>query len=239
MAGAPFPLPPGASVPCRGQCRVVLCGGEGGRGWGGGCGVSPARPGACGHPPALGGEAGEPRGPRVAPQLPVWGGAQCPGPPGVVERCRGQPHQVDPRNGGDLLCSQEGVYSVPRRGRREGGAGYGCCPIEVGGGDPQDPPRVPAGCDDEEEQGGARALLPEDLPPVVGTPGRGERGGQVWVNPAAGRVRRRREGGAPSGLPGERLVDDGVLGGLAWCRRTPDWSAGGGRTPRPRLPRTP
>ena len=39
---------------------------------------------------------------------------------------------MDPRNGGDLLCSQEGVYSVPRRGRREGGAGYGCCPIEVG-----------------------------------------------------------------------------------------------------------
>ena len=78
---------------------------------------------------------------------------------------------MDPRNGGDLLFSQEGVYSVPRRGRREGGAGYGCCPKEVGGGDPQDPPRVPAGCDDEEEQGGARALLPEDLPPVVGTPG--------------------------------------------------------------------
>ena len=213
VAGAPFPLLPGASVPCRGQCRVVLCGGEGGRGWGAGCGVSPARPGACGHPPALGGEAGEPRGPRVAPQLPVWGGAQGPGPPGVVERCRGQPHQVDPRNGGDLLCSQEGVYSVPRRGRREGGAGYGCCPIKVGGGDPQDPPRVPAGRDDEEEQGGARALLPEDLPPVVGTPGPGEGGGQVRVSPAGGRVRRRREGGAPSGLPGERLVDDGVRGG--------------------------
>ena len=81
---------------------------------------------------------------------------------------------MDPRNGGDLLCSQEGVYSVLRRRRREGGAGYGCCPIEVGGGDPQDPPGVPAGRDDEEEQGGARALLPEDLPPVVGTPGSGE-----------------------------------------------------------------
>ena len=109
-------------------------------------------------------------------RLPVWGGAQGPGPPGVVERCWGQPHQVEPRNGGDLLCSQEGVYSVPRRGRLEGGAGYGCCPIEVGGGDPQDPPRVPAGRDDEEEQGGARALLPKDLPPVVGTPGSGEGG---------------------------------------------------------------
>ena len=84
---------------------------------------------------------------------------------------------MDPRKGGDLLCSQEGVYPVTRRGRRERGAGHGCCPIEVGGGDPQDPFRVPAGRDDEEEQGGARALLPEDLPPVVGTPGSGEGGG--------------------------------------------------------------
>ena len=83
---------------------------------------------------------------------------------------------MDPRNGGDLLCSQEGVYPVPRHGRREGGAGYGCCPIEVGEGDPQDPFRVPASRDDEEEQGGARALLPEQLPPVVGTPGSGEGG---------------------------------------------------------------
>ena len=120
---------------------------------------------------------------------------------------------MDPRNGGDLLCLQEGVYSVPRRGRREGGAGCGCCPKEVGGGDPQDPPRVPAGRDDEEEQGSARALLPEDLPPVVGTPASGEGGGQVWVSPAAGRVRRWREGGAPSELPGERLAYDGVRGG--------------------------
>ena len=239
VAGAPFPLPPGASVPCRGQCRVLLCGGEGGRGWGAGCGVSPARPGACSHPPALGGEAGEPPGPRVAPQLPVWGGAQGPGLPGVAEQCRGPPHQVVPRNGGDLLCSQEGVYSVPRRGRREGGAGYGCCPIEVGGGDPQDPPRVPAGRDDEEEQGGARALLPEDLPPVVGTPGPGEGGGQVWVSPAAGRVRRRREGGAPSGLPGERLAYNGVRRGRPGAVVHRVGRPGGGWTPRPRLPRKP
>ena len=41
MAGAPFPLPAGASVSCRGQCRAVLCGGEGGRGCGAGCGVNP------------------------------------------------------------------------------------------------------------------------------------------------------------------------------------------------------
>ena len=84
---------------------------------------------------------------------------------------------MDPRNGGDLLCSQEGLYPVPRCGRREGGAGYGRCPVQVGGVDPEDPLRVPPGRDDEEEQGGAPALLPEDLPPVVGTPGRGEGGG--------------------------------------------------------------
>ena len=41
MAGAPFPLPPGASVPCRGQCRVVLCGGECWVGWGQGLAWSP------------------------------------------------------------------------------------------------------------------------------------------------------------------------------------------------------
>ena len=84
---------------------------------------------------------------------------------------------MDPRNGGDLLCSQEGVYPVPRGWRREGGAGYGRCPVQVGGGDPQDPLRVPAGRDDQEEQGGARALLPEDLPSVVGTSGPGGAGG--------------------------------------------------------------
>ena len=120
---------------------------------------------------------------------------------------------MDPRNGVDVLCSQEGVYPVPRRGRQEGGAGYWCCPTEVGGGYSQDPFRVPAGRDDEEEQGGVRALLSEDLLPVVGTPGSGEGGGQVWVGLAAKRVRRRREGGAPGGLPGERLAYDDVQGG--------------------------
>ena len=88
---------------------------------------------------------------------------------------------MDPRNSGDILCSQEGVYPVQR-------------PVQVGWGDPQDPLRVPAGCDDEEEQGGARALLPEDLLPVVGTSGPGEGGGQIRAGPATGCVHCRREG---------------------------------------------
>ena len=57
----------------------------------GGC-VLPVRAGAGGHPSALGWEAGEPRGPHLAPQLPVRGGAQGPGPPGVVGWCQGEPH---------------------------------------------------------------------------------------------------------------------------------------------------
>ena len=68
-------------------------------------------------------------------------------------------------------CTTYRAFSVWR-----GGAGYGRCPVEVGEGDPQDPLWVPAGHDEEEEQGGARALLPEDLPSVVGTPGPGEGG---------------------------------------------------------------
>ena len=119
---------------------------------------------------------------------------------------------MDTRNGGDLLCSQEGVHPVPRLGRREGGAGHGRCPVEVGWSDPPDPLRVPAGRDDKEEQGGARALLPEDLPPVVGTLGPGEGGGQVRAGPATGRVRDQWEGGAPGGLPEERLAHDDVRG---------------------------
>ena len=82
-------------------------------------------------------------------------------------------HKVDPRNGGDLLCSQKRLHPVPRLGRRGGGAGQGRCPVEAGGGDPQDPLRLPARPDDEGELGDARALLPEDLPSVVGTPGPG------------------------------------------------------------------
>ena len=76
--------------------------------------------------------------------------------------------------------------------------------------DPLDLLLVSAGCDDEEEQGGARVLLPEDHPSVVGTPGLGEGGGQVRAGPAAGRVRGGGEGGTLGGLPGERLAHDGV-----------------------------
>ena len=97
-------------------------------------------------------------------------------------------HKVDLRKGDDLLGSQEGVHPVPRLGRQEGGAGHGCCPVEVGWGDSQDQLQVPAGRDHEEQQGGARALLPEGLPSVLGTPCPGEGGEQVRVSRAAGRV---------------------------------------------------
>ena len=80
-------------------------------------------------------------------------------------------------------------------GAWRGGARHGRCPVQVGVGDPQGPLRVPAGRDDEEEQGVARALLPEDLPPLVGTPGPGEVGGtgsgwpsrRVLASPVGGR----------------------------------------------------
>ena len=58
---------------------------------------------------------------------------------------------MDSRDDGDLLRLQEGVYHVPCVRRRERGAGHGRCPIEVGGGGPQNPLRVPAGRDNEEE----------------------------------------------------------------------------------------
>ena len=77
-------------------------------------------------------------------------------------------------------CVRKKVCTPSRAaGAGRGGAGYGRCHVQVGGVEPQDPLRVPAGRDDKEEQGGARALLPEDLPPVVGIPGPGEGGGQV------------------------------------------------------------
>ena len=51
------------------------------------------------------------------------------------------------------------------------------------------------------------------FPLVVGTPSPGQGRGQVRAGPAAGCVRRRREGGAPGGLSGECLAHDGVRGG--------------------------
>ena len=121
---------------------------------------------------------------------------------------------MDPRSGGDLLCSQEGVHPVPPLGRREGGAGHGRCPVWLGGAEPQDPLRVSAGRDDKEEEGGARALLPEELPSVVATPGPGEGGGQARVGPAAGRISGQRKNGTQGGLSGERLAHNGVRGGV-------------------------
>ena len=44
----------------------------------------------------------------------------------------GGPHKVDPRNGGDLLCSQEGLHPVPRLRRREGGGGSRALPHRGG-----------------------------------------------------------------------------------------------------------
>ena len=137
---------------------------------------------------------------------------------------------MDPRNGGDLLCSHEGVYPVARRGRREGGAGYGRCPVQVGRGDPQDPLRVPEGRDDEEEQRGAWALLPENLPPLVGSPAPGQGGGTgsgwpsrgVRASPGGGRGTRwaswgasrtlRRTGGFGLALSYTGLVGQGQVG---------------------------
>ena len=86
----------------------------------------------------------------------------------------------------------------------------------MGGGDPQDPLRVPAGRDDEEEQGGARAFLTEDLPSVVGTPGPGEGGGQVWAGSVAG------------GRAGHQVGSLGNASHMTAYRGAP----------RPRLPRT-
>ena len=122
-----------------------------GRVAGAGCGGGSGRSGAGGHPLALGRQAGEPLGPLAAPEPPVRGGAQGPGPSGVVGCCRGEPQEVDPRNSGHLLGPQDGVYPIPLLGPWEGWAGQGRCPVEVGGGDPQDPLQVSAGRDDEEE----------------------------------------------------------------------------------------
>ena len=70
-------------------------------------------------------------------------------------------------------CVRRRVCTPSRAaGAGRGGRGTGAAPYMWVG-------MIPAGRDDEEELGGARALLLEDLPPVVGTPGAGEGGGQV------------------------------------------------------------
>ena len=102
---------------------------------------------------------------------------------------------------------------IPSRARVPGGrGGVRALPRRGGWEDPQDPLRVPSGHDSEQEQGGAMALLSEDLPSVVGTPGPGEGGGQARVGPAEGCVCGRLEGGTPGGLSGERLAHDSVRG---------------------------
>ena len=114
---------------------------------------------ASGHPPALGQEAGEPFSLHV---------------PSPGQGSEGEPHKVDPPDGGDLLAPQESVYPVLCLARWEGGAEHRCCPIEVGRGGPQDPLRVLVGHDGEEERGTSQTPLPERLPPVVGVPCPGE-----------------------------------------------------------------
>ena len=79
-------------------------------------------------------------------------------------------------------------------------------PLRGERGSHQDPLRVATGRDDKEEQGSARALLPEGLPPVVGAPGPGEGGRQVLVGPAARCVCGPREGGVPGWLPGDCIA---------------------------------
>ena len=55
-------------------------------------------------------------------------------------------------------------------------------PIEVSWAGAQDLPRVPARCDDEGEQGGARVLLSDGLSPVVGAAGpRGGGSSSGWA----------------------------------------------------------
>ena len=115
-------------------------------------------------------------------------GLRALGPRGSSGDAEGSRSRWTPVTAVTCCVCRKDVHPVPRHGRQEGGAGHGCCPVWVGGGDPQDPLRVPAGRDYEEEQGGARALLPEDLPPVVGTSGPGEGGGQVRAGPPAGCV---------------------------------------------------
>ena len=201
-----------SAVPWAVPCGALRGGGGGRRGWGAGCGVSPARPGVRGHPPALGGRRGSHAAHASRHSSQSGAGLRALGPRGSSSGAGGSRTRWTPVTA-VTSCVRRKVCTPSRAAGAGRGGGYRCGPIEVGGGDPQDPPRVPAGRDDEEEQGvpghSCQRTCPLWWAPLV--PGEG--GGQVWVSPAAGRVRRRWEGGAPSGLPGERLVDDGVRGG--------------------------
>ena len=81
---------------------------------------------------------------------------------------------MDSRNDGDLPAPQEGVYLIPGLGNREVGVGQACGsvqqPVEVSRAGSKDLLQVPARCEDEEEQGGARVLLPNGFPYSGGRP---------------------------------------------------------------------
>ena len=209
----PSPLLPGASVLCRGQCCALLRRGEGGRGGGeGGTAVELA---PCGRGPVAihrhwGGVSVSQAAHTSCHSSQSGAGLRALGPrgsPGGPEgsRTRWTPVMAVTSCVRRKACPPSRAAGAERRGR-----GTGAAPYRQVGVTPKNLPRVPASRDDEEEQGGARALLPEDLLPVVGTPGPGEGGGQVLLGPAAGCVHCRREGGAPGGLTGERLAQDGV-----------------------------
>ena len=115
----------------------------------------------------------------------------------------------------------------------------GCCPVEVGGGDAQDPLRVPAGRDNEEEQGGARTFLPEDLPPVVGTPGPGEGGG---VGSGLAQPRGACVAGGRAGHQVGSLGNASHMTAYGGVDQAPSYTGlvgWSGWAPRPRLPPTP
>ena len=115
-----------SAVPWTVPCGALR--GGGGKGVGSGCGVSPARAGAGGHPSALGGEAGEPRGARVAPQPPVWGGAQGPWPRGSSGGVGGSCTRWNPVTA--VTCCVRRKVCTPSRaaGAGRGGRGTGAAP---------------------------------------------------------------------------------------------------------------
>ena len=230
---------------CRGVGSAVRCsaGGRGGGGGGPAVASAPHGRGPAAIHPHGGGRQGSHAAHASRHSSQSGAGLRALGPRGSSGGAGVSRTRWTPVNGGNLLCSQEGGYPVPRRGRREGGAGYSCCPIEVCRGYPQDPFRDAAGREDEEEQGGARALLPEDLPPVVGTPGSGEGGGQVGSRGNASHTMAyggvslvpsytgmfgRRRAGSPSAPSTNTVISPTSRSSSAGCRR---WSAASSSDP--------